>query len=239
MRRFLLALCILPAPAAADECKLPYPRNKELMGVTEFADCIQKRVKVLETENAKLRKDLDDMRKSLVNFPGEVINENGRETRLGGDRIARASYSLTSRSREARTGLAIDAKLMDELCSTDCTVTLLAVGERLRDTPGKSEALGPCTFRYNGRSGAWSFGGCVEPISGVDGDGTPSAATGGDIIATVGEACLLADAEPSRALDQGGGILGRDRGKGLYLIADPSLWQGDEDRFRCELKFSG
>jgi len=229
----------MSGPAAAQECKLPYSRNESLLGVTDFAKCIQNRVNVLESENVKLRKDLTELRKSLANFPGEVTNENGRETRMGGERIVRASYTLTSRSREARASLAIDAKLMADLCGTDCSVTLLAVGERLRDAPSHSEALGPCTFRYNGRSGAWSFGGCVDPVSGVDGDGTPSAATGGQIIGAVGEACIFADAEPSRTLGQPEGPLGRDRAKGLFLIADPSLWSGDEDRFRCELKLGG
>jgi hypothetical protein len=53
----------------------------------------------------------------------------------------------------------------------------------------------------------------------------------------VGDACILADSEPSRSVGAADApVLNADRSRGLFLIAVPAFWTGKEDRFRCELK---
>jgi hypothetical protein len=247
MRAIVFAFFLTTGVAAAEDCRLPVFENKALSGVVDFSKCIRKQVSDLETENAKLRKELDEMQKALANFPGELVNENGRETRFGGDRLTQATYTLKVRTRESTSSVALDPKVLGELCGLGCTVFLIQTGERLGNAASTSaSALGPCSFLYDAKIGTWSLGGCGEAVSGTDGNGTPTGADGGEVIATVGASCTLADAEPARAVEQAPETevetvaqrLGNDRAKGLFLIANPALWSGEEDRFRCELRFA-
>ena len=100
-------------------------------------------------------------------------------------------------------------------------------------------ATDPCAFQDKAKSGGWTRGGpCGAEASGVDGDGSFSEVPGGDLITRAGEACLLADSGPRRSVDPEDQPLSRDRETGLVLIADPALWTGSEQRFRCDLRIS-
>lgn len=241
MRTLLLSLFLATGAAHAEDCKLPEGKNEELKGVIEFSKCIQKRVNALETENAALRESLEAMQKTLASVPGELVNVNGRETRSGGERLTQASYTMPSRAGTGAAFLAVDDKVAGELCAQGCSVSLQMTTEG-GTIPTEPGAIGPCTFRYNAKSGAWSLNGCGEPVSGVDGNGKPTGEGGGETIAVAGGACILADAEPLRQVDaqapKATETLGRDRGKALYLIADSRLAGAGAGRFRCELKLA-
>lgn len=243
MRNFLILMFLATGAAQAEDCELPVGRNEALRGVIDFSDCIQTRVNELEAENTALRQNLDDLRKTLADFPGELVNINGRETRFGGERLALASYLLPSRSGEGAASLAIDDKVAGDLCALGCTLFLQATGEDARGIatvePG---AIGPCSFRYDAKSGAWSVSGCGQTASGIDGNGNPTGEGGGEVIASAG-VCMLADAEPLRKIDDDqpantGEALSRDRGMALYLIASPARSGAATGQFRCGLKLT-
>lgn len=244
MRVFLILLFLATGAAHAEECKLPAGDNKELTGVVNFSKCIQKRVNALENENAALREDLAAVQKIVADLPGELLNVNGRETRTGGQTLYRATYSLPSRTGTGAAYIAVDDKVAGALCAQGCALMLQMTGDDALGSPATkaSPAVGPCTFRYSATSGAWSISGCGEVVSGVDGNGKPTGAGGGERIVSVGGACILADAEPLRQVDatvpEVGETLGRDRGKALFLIADAGQAETSAGRFKCELKLA-
>jgi hypothetical protein len=239
MRALLILLFLAAGAAHAEDCKLPEGKNEALKGVIDFSKCIQKRVNALETENAALREALAEMQKTLASVPGELVNVNGRETRSGGERLNQASYTVPSRSGTGAAFVAVDDKVASDLCAQGCAVSLQMTTESGM-IPAEPGAIGPCTFRYDAKSGAWSINGCGDAVSGIDGNGKATGAGGGEQIASAGGACILADAEPLREVDtqtpEGTENLGRDRGKALYLIADARLAAAGSGRFRCELK---
>jgi hypothetical protein len=242
--RLLTLLFIFAASAAqAKDCIIPKIVSKDLKGVIEFSKCIQQRVGALEAENADLRKELKALQKLLADVPGELINVNGRETRRGGQLLTQASFTLPARSGDGMSFLAVDDKLLGDLCAQGCSLFLQVAREDLRGTTMDGPtAIGPCTFRYAAKTGAWSLDNCGAPVSGVDGDGKATGPGGGEAVASAGEACILADAEPLRGVEAqdpaAGETLGRDRGRALYLIAESSANGPAGGRFRCELKFT-
>lgn len=239
--RLLSALLVLLATAShARDCEAPKQEVGEVRGLRAYVDCMNKAVATLERDNADLKRELEKIRASLTKFPGEFRNEDGRVTRSGGDSLVSATFSNSARRREAAAAMGIDHKALETLCAVGCTINLVLSAEGLRKSdPPPVFAGATCTLRYAANSGAWTQGGgCGDPVSGVDGDGKPPGGSGGEIIGSAGEACILADSDPGRGVAPDGLLLNADRTKGLYLIAAPALWTGTENRFRCELKLS-
>lgn len=239
--RVLFVLLMLAAGAAqAEDCKRPQYENKMMRGLDEFVDCVNRRLAGLEKEKALLQDRVESLEKLISGLPGEMTDTNGRVTRSGGGALVRAAVSLDARSRQAVMERRIDQKALEQLCGEGCNVTLslTAVGLREGD-PTPIFAVGPCGFQYKVKSGAWTLGeACGKAVSGVDGDGSLADAAGGEVIVTAGEACQFADSGPRRSVDPEDQPLSRDRDKGLVLIADPALWTGSEQRFRCDLRIT-
>ena len=237
MRWILLVLLLFPALAFAKDCEPPTREGMEIRGLFSFSECMIDKVAALERENAAIKTELEAIRAALSKFPGELQIDNGRVTRTGGETLVQASFITTARRREGTVALGADQKALEALCAIGCKVNLVLAPEGLRDDdPGTAAVVATCSLHYAAKSGACSLGGCGNPVSGVDGDGKPPGNSGGEVIASAGGACLLADSEPSRSVNSEGGMLGGDRAKGLFLIATPALWTGTEDRFRCVLK---
>lgn len=239
--RVLSVILILAAGAAqARDCKEPWFENKVLKGMGTYVQCVNERLAALEKEKAQLQDRIDKLDKVMAGLPGEMTQMNGRVTRSGGGALTRASFSLDARARQAAMETDVDQQALELLCGEGCGITLVLTAIGLRDgDPSPIFATGPCPFQYKTKSGSWTRGGtCGEEASGVDGDGSLSDTPGGEVIATAGEACLLADSGPRRSVDPADQALSRDREKGLVLIADPALWTGSEQRFRCDLRIT-
>jgi hypothetical protein len=239
--RVLFVILVLAAGAAqARDCKEPWWEDKILKGMGTYVQCVNDRLAELEKEKAQLQDQVDKLDKIMAGLPGELTDLNGRVTRSGGGKLTRAGFSLDARARQAAMGLDIDQKALEQLCGEGCSLTLVLTAIGLREgDPTPIFATGPCAFQYKAKSGAWTrSGACGNEAAGVDGDGILSDVPGGDVIATAGEACLLADSGPRRSVDPEDQPLSRDREKGLALIADPSLWKGSEQRFRCDLRIT-
>lgn len=238
MRLLPALFCLLATAAQAKDCEIPRFEERKVSGLVAFAECMNERVGRLEEENAKLREELEKTRGSLAEFPGELMNDNGRVTRTGGDNLVQASFATSARKGQAAAGLAIDQQALETMCAVGCTVHLALTAEALRKSdPPPVFADTTCSLRYTAKSGAWAQGGgCGEAASGVDGDGNPPGEAGGEVLATAGGACLLADAEPGRGVTKERQVLGTDRAKGLFLVAAPLMFTGTDARFRCELK---
>lgn len=239
MRLALIFSLVLVGPSLAKDCEPPKKEGREISGLIDFSECMIDKVAALERENAALKMDLETIETALSRFPGELRNENGRVTRIGGDNLVLATFSTSARRRETVASVAIDQTALEALCGIGCTINIVLSAEGLRkDDPPPVFADASCTLRYTAKSGAWAQGGgCGEPVTGVDGDGKPPGRSGGEVIATAGGVCILADAEPGRGVAADGQLLGADRAKGLYLIATPALWTETADRFRCDVKF--
>jgi hypothetical protein len=238
MRILTFLFVLLAGMAHAEVCEPPREEGTGLKGVPKYAACMNKAVAELQRENAELRETVEQMRDSLADIPGELTNDNGRVTRKGGENLVQATYSNSARKGQTASGLAIDQTALEAMCEVGCSLRLALTGEALRGAdPPEVFADATCTLRYTARNGAWAQGGgCGDAVSGVDGDGKPPGKAGGEVLATVGEACILADAEPGRGVAAERQVLGADRVKGLYLIAAPALWKGEAVRFRCEMK---
>lgn len=241
MMRVLLVILMLAGGAArAEVCKAPVIENKLVKGLGDYVDCVNKRLAGLEKEKAQLQDRVEKLEKLISSLPGEMTDMNGRVTRSGGGSLVRAVFSIEARQRQAAAEKRIDQKALEQLCSEGCSVTLslTAVGLREGD-PTPIFTAGPCGFQYKAKSGAWTRGeACGPAVSGVDGDGTLADSPGGDLIAAAGQACLFSDSGPRRSVDPEDQPFSRDREKGLVLIADPALWTGSEQRFRCDLRIS-
>lgn len=238
--RWSLVLVALAAGAAdARDCALPRVDSYQIEGLLAFSDCVNERIAALENENAALRAELESVRVALKRLPGDFLNEGGKVTRSGGQSLVQATFIATARRREGPAALAIDQGVLETLCSVGCSITLVMEGEALRKgDPGSVSEVASCQLRYSAKNGAWSQGGgCGNAVSGIDGDGKPAGKVGGDVIASSGGACILADSQPSRSVGTGDQLLEADRERGLYLIAAPAFFPGTEARFRCELKF--
>jgi hypothetical protein len=240
MRWMVVAFALAAGAADAKDCVTPRTDGLRLDGLKAFSECVNARMAALEKENAGLREELEKVRKSLTRLPGEFLNESGRVTRSGGESLVQATFLTTARRREGPAALPIDQKVLETLCGSGCNMNLVMEGEALRKgDPGSVSAVATCRLRYSARNGAWSSGGgCGDAVSGVDGDGKPPGKSGGEVIATAGDACILADSEPSRSIGAQDQFLDGDRAKGLYLIAAPAFFLGTEAKFRCELKIT-
>jgi hypothetical protein len=239
--RVLLVILILAADAAqARDCKEPWWENKVLKGMGTYVECVNARLAELETEKAQLQDQVDRLEKIMAGLPGEMTTLNGRVTRSGGGALMRAGFGLDARARQAAMETEIDQTALEQLCGEGCSLTLVLTAIGLRDgDPTPIFAVGPCAFQYKAKSGAWTrSGACGPEASGVDGDGSLSDAPGGEVIASAGDACLLAESGPRRSVDPEDQPLSRDRDKGLVLIADPARWTGSEQRFRCDLRLT-
>ncbi|MEM9047498.1 MAG: hypothetical protein AAGC92_02155 [Pseudomonadota bacterium] len=115
----------------------------------------------------------------------------------------------------------------------------------LREAPAlSSDAVavrvsGPCLFDYEPVSGRWVRGfGCLGGReTGVDGDGSNrTAGVNADVIAAAGAGCILADADVRTFSAPGESFFCRDHGRGLFLIAAPSLLEDPAARFVCDLQ---
>jgi hypothetical protein len=241
MRLTLIAFLLLTGAAHAKECKPPKLEDEQISGLRTFAECLIEEVADLKRGQAELRSEIDKLQKTLATVvPGALTNDNGRVTRTGGENLVEANFSLATRTRQGASALDIDQKALEEICESSCTFTLVLTGIGLRASdPAPVFATGPCVFGYSAGSGVWSrSGACGDTVTGIDGNGTPTAALGGEIIAEAGGGCILADSEPRRDVDPETEALGRDRKRGLFLIADAALWKGDGGRFQCDLRFS-
>lgn len=240
MRWMLFVVAFLAGTAEARECREPYWENKNLKGMGDFAKCVNERLAELETENAQLKDDVKDLEKTLDGLPGEMTDMNGRVTRSGGGNLTRAGFALDGRARQAAMGMDIDQKALEKLCGEGCSLTLVLTAVGLREGDAAPVfATGPCAFQYKAKSGAWTRGGdCGETMAGVDGNGSVAGDTGAEVIAEAGAACILADSEPAKGVGSEAQPLAADRDKGLVLIANPALWKGSEQRFRCDLKIA-
>jgi hypothetical protein len=240
MRVTSVALVMFAGLANAKECVVPEVDDRRISGIYAYARCMNEKLEAVEKANAELRKDIERIEASLTRLPGELSNENGRVTRIGGESLTQATFALAVRRREGPASLAIDQDALETLCVGGCTMTLVLEGEALRTgDPASVAAVSTCLLRYSGQTGAWSqAGGCGEPVAGVDGDGKAQGKPGGEIIATLGETCMLADSEAGREVGQADGLLAGDRSAGLFLIAVPASFQGTEAKFRCEMKIT-
>jgi hypothetical protein len=240
MRPILILFFLAAGAAHARDCEPPEVYDETIRGLRDFAECAIAEIADLKREQAGLQDKIDTLEKALADVPGRLSNDNGRVTRSGGDTLARADFAVDGRVRQGAAALDIDQKVLEELCSGGCSFTLVltAVGLRAAD-PAPVFAVGPCVLQYKPESGIWArSGACGETVTGVDGDGAPTGSPGGEIIAAAGSGCILADSAPRRTVDPETETLGPDRKQGLFLIADAALWQGEEDRFRCDLRFS-
>lgn len=236
--RFLPVFVLLLASAVqAEDCDIPQNDGHVVTGLGAFAKCMNERVGKLEEENARLRQELETTRGSLDEFPGALKNDNGRVSRTGGENLVQASFSNSGRKGQTASGLAVDQAALEQICANGCTVRLALMAEALRKSdPPPVFADATCSLRYTPVSGAWAQGGgCGAAVSGVDGDGKPPGKAGGEVLASVGGACILADAEPGRGVAAEGPVLATDRTKGLFLIAAPALFTGTDARFRCQM----
>jgi hypothetical protein len=240
MRAVFVTFFLAAGAAQANDCKAPSWENKALKGLDAYVDCVNGKLARLETDNAKLQARVDKLDRILAELPGELTDVNGRVTRSGGGTLMRASYSLDARARQAAMSADVDPKTLEQICEDSCNLTLALTSIGLREgDPTPIFAVGPCAFQYKAKSGTWTRGGACGPeASGVDGDGSLADAPGGAIIVTAGEACVLADSGPRRSVDPEDQPLARDRDKGLVLIANPDLWSGREQRFRCDLRIT-
>jgi hypothetical protein len=239
MRWSLIVVALAAGTANAKDCAPPTADKLQIEGLRAFSECVNEKIAALETENARLLKELEKIQISLKKTPGEFLNENGSVTRSGGQSLVQATFIATARRREGPAALPIDQEVLESLCAVGCSMNLLIEGEALRKgDPGSVSDVATCLLRYSARTGAWSQGGgCGDAVSGIDGDGKPPGKVGGEVIASSGGACILADSEPSRSFGTENQLLEGDRTKGLYLIAAPAFFLGTEARFRCELKF--
>jgi hypothetical protein len=240
MRLMLLFLLLCASAAQARDCDPPRWENNGLTGIADFSKCVNARVADLEAENADLSDRIVALEETLAALPGEMTDVNGRVTRSGGGNLVRAGFALDGRAQQAVMAMDVDQKALEQLCGEGCSFTLVLTAIGLREGDAAPVfATGPCAFQYKAKSGAWTrSAACGEAATGVDGNGMPSGEPGGEAIAVAGDACLLADSGPRRSVDPVTQSLSRDRDKGLMLIADPTLWTGTEQRFRCDLRIA-
>ena len=243
MRLFLTLTMFLLYPAVADArtCRLPSGNVSDLGEYLETLDtieCLLREIEDLKRGQAVLTAEIERLTRQTANVPGEYRNEDGKITVPGSRKIANASFRLTSQQGGGSASLAIDQEVWQALCAdgTGCTLSMFleADGLRLNET-ADTAATGPCTLNYNKSSGAWSIGtGCNGPdvVRGTDRNAEPGSRGGGELVMSAGGACILADADASRAVG-GIDILGADGSRGFYLVAAPGT--AAEGRFRCVL----
>jgi len=238
---FALGLLISPHAAQAEPCRLPDATGADLRAVL---GCLQGEINALRREQTRLNRLIAEQALALNELPGAYRNENGRVAITENRSIASAFFSLTSSQTGAVTSLPLDQAVLEQLCSGEsgCTIALF-----LRpDAPRRSDAApaaptaltGPCLFGYAPATGAWLRSqacGTARLPQGTDGNGTPGGASGSEVVAEAGGACFLADSDPGLRLGPGAELLGRDQGKGFFLIAAPGLRTGGEGRFNCAL----
>jgi hypothetical protein len=241
--RLIIALCflVMPVAARARTCDMPLhtlPDAGQYREVLDTIDCLLNEIDDLKQGQAVLADEIERLKSQLAKVPGEYINLDGKVTTTGGDKIAAASFRLTSQPDGRAASLAIDHAVWEALCAdgTGCTLSLFteADGLRLSETAATA-ATGPCALNYTKTSGAWSVGaGCggSAVASGTDGNAEPGGLGGGEVVMVAGEACILADADASRTVG-GSEVLGSDGVHGFFLVAKPGT--ATDGRFRCVL----
>ena len=166
--------------------------------------------------------------------------ENGRITLAEGWRIGAASFILgASRSGNA-SALTMDQSVIEALCTQrGCDMVLsLRVRGVLSSEPVETAVLGPCSFSYDAATGIWRRGlGCTgAPSAGIDGNvSAASDETGADMILEAAEGCLFTDAPVRTTVGAAGTIFGRDRARGLFLVAAPDRRPDLSRPFDCVL----
>jgi hypothetical protein len=248
MRLILLfaAFLVFPVSATARECRVDFVVDAFGRGAPTRAslNCLIDEIDDLKREQARLRERLAAqeaaLEAALAEIPGAFQNDNGRLSFDEGRRLAEASFLLSARQSDGASALALNQDVIETLCSRGggCAITLFLRAEGLRAAdPAPAAGIGPCAFHYNPRNGVWAASACGEGAAarGVDGDGSPRGAGGGEIAAIAGGACLLADSDPRLSVGPDAELLGRDHALGFFLVAAPALREPSE-RFRCELR---
>ena len=205
-----------------------------------FLRCLNNRITDLHKANNQLKRRIAKLEAVAGELPTAWSNENGVIKEEPGRPIGSADFLLTARTTGGASSLAIEQRVLEELCSASggCSVTIAKNQLSLfNKEPTQSAVSGPCQLTYSADSGDWALsGGCgSEPKSGTDGDGGLGSEGGNSVeIAVAGDACILADSGLSKSVggDEG---LATDRSKGLFLIAVPSRQSGVKRRFQCEL----
>jgi hypothetical protein len=240
----LLSAFGTPTDAQIRNCQLEinsqYYSDGEAM--QEFLRCLNNRITDLHKTNNQLQRRIAKLEAVAGNLPTAWSNEDGVITEEPGRPIGNASFLLSARSTGGANSLAIEQRVLEEVCGTSggCTLTIAMNQLSLFDKKPKESAVsGPCQLTYKPDSGDWAVsGGCGgAPQSGIDGDGGLGSDGGNSVeIAAAGGACILADSGLSKTVG-GDEELTSDRSKGLFLIAMPSRQSGAERRFQCELSF--
>jgi hypothetical protein len=237
-----LVLCLSAAPALARDCVAEVPRfPRTASDLLDAIACLDAEIRALRLERARLEARVAEQAAALAEVPVAYLNEDGRENVEEDRPLSSARFVLTARQTGGAASLPVERTVLAALCARPggCRLTLL---QRLsgfgQPTPDTATGVGPCAFHYDPAGGAWFRGaGCGETDErqGVDGGGSAARPEQGREIASVGGGCLLADADidlrPESPLEP----LGRDTGRGLFLVAAPALGPGAGARFRCEL----
>ena len=242
MRLILFLFLILtPVAATARTCDVP-PRvlsnTVQYLEALDTIECLLLEINDLKRGQTALAGEIERLKRQIADVPGEYRNQDGKISMPGSGKINTASFRLTSQQGGRPVSLAIDHKVLETLCATGtgCAVSLFLEGDGLRlSETAATAASGPCALNYNKGSGAWSLGaGCDGSgvVSGTDGNAEPGGSGGGEVVMSAGGACILADAEASRAVG-GTAILGADGSRGFYVVGDPGT--ATDGRFRCVL----
>lgn len=247
MKRVILCLlCLISmvasAPTYAASCSFETRGAAALddFDVLRTLRCLVNAVDRLESENAALKRRLEEVESVMTELPAEYSNIDGEVTREDGRAVGTARFLLSARSTGGANALPIDQAVLEEVCSASggCSVSLEFRELSLFDSETKGSLLvGPCRFTYTAGKGDWSLGeGCGNSASsGKDGD--QFATTDPDVASIIFSSsggCLFAESEPSRGGAQGDTFI-RDHRLGLFLVAMPSLQPNGIRRFQCEL----
>ena len=209
--------------------------------VQRLEDCFNREIRRLERKIRTFERTLKAYEALIEAQPVPYVNRNSVIEVEDNRPIGSAKFILASRQTGGANSLALDPKVLGELCgASQCALTVRMRRLKLIGTgTGKVDTMGPCGFLYNAEKGEWSLGaGCGRPtsISGRDGDGAldPDNERQG-FLASAGGACHLSESDMAsfsrsefRLLD--------DYAKGLFLISVPDLQSDGATRYECEIE---
>lgn len=245
----LVFLAAMPGRAEAADCSLQKlqdwiasPTMRQV--ADENFACLLDRIEALE-------KDRDALARRLARVPGGAAPAGGYDNvdgkALPGEPFhAPATFVLTG-GRGGPRSLELDRRRLDEMCG-DADGCLLSLGLKGLIFDGKPfEAMfsaGPCAFHLDPKQNAWALSGLCAPADlpnpsaagtpasggptwGRAGDGRPfgGPASEGQVILSLGGACLIAEAQPQSRKPSGAKAhFERDTKPDLFLVTASPTW---------------